>query len=146
MLFVQFIVRPTNTQHNINNIFYIVSSATCFDASASSSGGLNLVLCWSYKTVGIIIFITHILPAYQKHQYRTVQIVYAATKQQQLHFIDILDILSYTNDQHEHFDLLLLLSCNFNHSNNFVSLLKHKFKTPCSWCRCTETCSSAYNI
>jgi len=29
----------------INNTLYIVSTATRFNASASSSGGLNLVLC-----------------------------------------------------------------------------------------------------
>ena len=29
----------------INNILYTVSTPTCFDTSASSSGSLNLVLC-----------------------------------------------------------------------------------------------------
>jgi len=42
--------RPTNAQHTsiyvyINNILYNVSTPTCFNASASSSGCLNLVLC-----------------------------------------------------------------------------------------------------
>jgi len=33
--------------HNIyiNNIFYIISTPTCFNASASPSGSLDLVLC-----------------------------------------------------------------------------------------------------
>jgi hypothetical protein len=42
-----------------------------------------------------------------------------------------------------HFNLLILLSCNFN---NFVTLTKHKFRTPWRWCRCIETCRSAYRI
>ena len=38
--------KPTNAQHiYINNILHIVSIPTCFNASASSSGSLNLVLC-----------------------------------------------------------------------------------------------------
>jgi hypothetical protein len=37
----------------INNIIYIVRTPTCFNASASSSGSLNLVLCWSYKIINI---------------------------------------------------------------------------------------------
>ena len=36
--------RPTNAHIYINNISYIVSTPTCFSASASSSGSLNLVL------------------------------------------------------------------------------------------------------
>jgi len=34
------------------------------------------------------------------------------------------------------------LGCNFN---NFVTLRKHKFKTPWRWCWCIETCRSAYD-
>jgi len=33
----------------MNNILYIASTPTCFDESASSSGSLILLLCWSYK-------------------------------------------------------------------------------------------------
>jgi len=44
---------------------------------------------------------------------------------------------------HEHFYLLIVLSCNFN---NFVTLEKHNVKTPWSWCRYIETCRSAYSI
>jgi len=44
---------------------------------------------------------------------------------------------------HEHFNLLILLSYNFN---NFVTLEKHNIKTPWSWCRCIETCRSAYKV
>jgi len=33
----------------INNILYIVSTPTCFDASASSSRSLIRLLRWSYK-------------------------------------------------------------------------------------------------
>ena len=40
----------------------------------------------------------HNLPAYKKHQHRTVQIVYAATKPQLPSFIKILYILSHNND------------------------------------------------
>jgi hypothetical protein len=40
--------RPTNAQHTyINNILYIVSTATCFDASTSYTVSLKHVLCWS---------------------------------------------------------------------------------------------------
>ena len=46
----------------------------------------------------------------------------------------------------EHFNLLILLSCNFNNFNNFVTLTKYKVKTPWRWCRCIETCRSAYDI
>jgi len=37
---------PTNAQHTcIHNIFYITSTPTCFNASASSSGSLIFLLC-----------------------------------------------------------------------------------------------------
>jgi len=41
---------PDKPMHNyiyiyINNILYIVGTSTCFDASASSSGSFNLLLC-----------------------------------------------------------------------------------------------------
>jgi hypothetical protein len=42
-----------------------------------------------------------------------------------------------------HFNLLILLICNFN---NFVTLAKHKVKIPWRWCRCMETCRSTYGI
>jgi len=44
--FVQFIIQ-NQQMHNmcINNILCIVSTLTCFNASASSSGSLNFVLC-----------------------------------------------------------------------------------------------------
>jgi hypothetical protein len=38
--------RTTNAKHiYINNTLHTVSTATCFDASASSSGSLILLLC-----------------------------------------------------------------------------------------------------
>ena len=37
----------------MNNILYIVSTPTCFSASASSSGSLNLVFCYSYNIIQI---------------------------------------------------------------------------------------------
>jgi hypothetical protein len=39
---------PDQQMHNvnINNIIYIVSTPTCFDASASSSGIFILLLCY----------------------------------------------------------------------------------------------------
>jgi len=43
----------------------------------------------------------------------------------------------------EHFNLLISVSCNFN---NFVTSAKYKFKTSWRWCRCNETCRSAYGI
>jgi len=61
---------PDHQMHNIYlNIFYIISTPTCFNASASSSGSLNVL----------------IIPTYRKHRHRdythtTVQIVYAATR------------------------------------------------------------------
>jgi len=53
----------------INNVLCIISTPTCFSASASSSGSLNLL----------------IITAYRKHRHRdytnkTVQILYAATR------------------------------------------------------------------
>jgi len=33
----------------INNILYTVSTLACFSVYASSSGSLNLVLCWRYQ-------------------------------------------------------------------------------------------------
>jgi hypothetical protein len=36
--------RPTNAQY-MNNILYITSTPTCFNAYALSSGSLNFVLC-----------------------------------------------------------------------------------------------------
>jgi len=29
---------------------------------------------------------------------------------------------------------------------NFLTLAQNNIKTPCRWCRCTETCSNAYGI
>ena len=51
---VQFIY-PDQQMHNIyiNNIVYTVSTPTCFNASASSSGRLNLAFCWCYKIIKI---------------------------------------------------------------------------------------------
>ena len=57
--------RPTNAQHirvcvcvcvyiYINNILFIVSAATCFDASASSSVGRNLVLAKVTKLLQLL--------------------------------------------------------------------------------------------
>ena len=46
----------------------------------------------------------------------------------------------------DHFNLLILLSCNCNNLNKFVTVAKHKVKTVCRWCKCIETCSSAYGI
>jgi len=37
----------------INNILYIVSTCTCFNASAPSSGSLYFVLCWGYEIINI---------------------------------------------------------------------------------------------
>jgi len=40
------LARPTNAQHiYINNIPYIVSTPTCFDATTSSSGSFILLHC-----------------------------------------------------------------------------------------------------
>jgi len=46
---------PDQQIHNIyiDSILYIVSTPTCFDASASSSGSLIILLCWSYKIIKI---------------------------------------------------------------------------------------------
>jgi adenosine/AMP kinase len=38
---------------NNNNNLHIVSAPTCFNASASSSGSINLELCWSYKIIKV---------------------------------------------------------------------------------------------
>ena len=47
MHLVQFIVQTNKctTYIYINNILYIVSTSTCFDASVSSSGGLIHLFC-----------------------------------------------------------------------------------------------------
>jgi len=37
--------RPTNAQHVYINILYIVSTPTCFDAFALTSGSLVLLFC-----------------------------------------------------------------------------------------------------
>jgi len=46
---------PDQQIHNLYNdiILYIVSTPTCFNASASTSGSLNFVLCESYKIIKI---------------------------------------------------------------------------------------------
>jgi len=46
----------------------------------------------------------------------------------------------------EHFNLLILLRCNFNNFNNLVILAKYKVKTPWRWCRCIEANRSTYDI
>ena len=43
----------------------------------------------------------------------------------------------------EHFNLLILSSCNFN---NYVTLAKNKIETLWRWRRCIEKCRSAYDI
>ena len=43
----------------------------------------------------------------------------------------------------EHFNLPVLLCCNFNNS---VTVANYMVKTPLRWCRCIETSRSAYNI
>jgi hypothetical protein len=52
-LFAYFLLsRPTNAQHiYINNILHIISTITCFDASASSSGSLNFYFAKFTKIV-----------------------------------------------------------------------------------------------
>jgi len=58
--------------------------------------------------------------------------------------INVLQIVFYHSQwSREHFNLLILLSCNFN---NFVTWAKYKFKTPWRWCRYIETFRSAYDI
>jgi len=55
---VVYVYYPDQQIHNlyiyVNNFLYIVSTATCFDASASSSGSLILLLCYSYKVIKLI--------------------------------------------------------------------------------------------
>jgi len=47
--------RPTNAQHiYINNILCIMSTPTCCDASALSSGSLNLVLAKVTKLLKLL--------------------------------------------------------------------------------------------
>jgi len=43
----------------------------------------------------------------------------------------------------EHFNLLLVLSYNFN---NFVTSAEYNVMTPWRWRRCIETCRSVYDI
>ena len=48
--------RPTNAQHiyiYINNISHYVSSPTCFNATASSSGSLILLFCYNFSTTEV---------------------------------------------------------------------------------------------
>jgi len=70
----------------INNILYIVNTATCFDSYASSSGSLILFLLKCYKN--------HYCykPAYRKHElmnhtYKTVQTVYTAFQANNFHVL-----------------------------------------------------------
>jgi len=85
------------------------------------------------------------LPAYKKHQHRTVHIVYAATKQQLLRFINIRWILSYNNDHVNilsycfYWVVILIILIFFNFS-------RHKVKTPWRWCGCIATWRSSYII
>jgi hypothetical protein len=65
-------------------MLHIIITPTCFNASASSSEILNVVLIEVTKLLKLK------LPAYKKNKYRIVQSVYAATKQQLTHFSMIL--------------------------------------------------------
>jgi len=106
--------RPTNAQMFINNSLYIVSTPSCFSASTSSSGRVDII------------------PAYSKHRhrdytYKAAQIVYAATKHVLYLFTFYRLYFIIQQRSREHCSLLILLSCNFN---NFVTLAKCKVKTP----------------
>jgi hypothetical protein len=59
--------------------------------------GSSLVYSGFYNSQSCMLVI-YILPAYKKHQHKTVQTVYAATKQQLPRYINSLLILSYDND------------------------------------------------
>jgi len=75
---------------------------------------------------------------------QNIQGVYAATKQQ-IHVLWAFYRLYFITQQRsrDHFNLLLLLSCNFK---NFVTLAKPTVKTVWRCCSCMETCSSACDI
>jgi len=123
---------PDKQMHNvyiyINNILYIVSTATCFDASASSSGSLILLLLKSYKNL------YGYKPAYRKHQhkdhtYTTVQTVYTAiqltvsmycnySSWQPTAFYRLYFIIN-CNIRCNHFNVLFYWVCNFEDFGNF---------------------------
>jgi hypothetical protein len=82
--------------------------------------------------------------ATKQTQHKTVQTVYTATKQMisMCHnYYRFTDCTLQFNNDHVKFNVLIVSSCN---CNNFVTLAKHK--VPCRWCRCVETCRSAYGI
>jgi hypothetical protein len=51
--FVHFITQTNKCTTYIFNILYILNTPICFNASASSSESLKLVVCWSYKIIKI---------------------------------------------------------------------------------------------
>jgi hypothetical protein len=77
-----------------------------------------------------LIQTVHNLPAYKIHQHRTVQTVHAATKQKTSTFFKIILWIFIQQGSHEHFNVLLLLSCICNNFNNSVTLASTSFTLP----------------
>ena len=97
--FVQFYY-PDQQMHNIyiNKTLYIINIATCFDAPALSSGILNLMFCIQQTP-------TQNCPdCIRSHQ--------TTISQLSLTFYRLYFIIQQR--PHGHFNLLFLLSCNFN--------------------------------
>ena len=100
-------------------------------------GGCIYSLDYTIGVIRVLVFpICWDDDSIRKHQHtdythKTVQTVYAATKQTNFHVLKLLRFYTlYFMVQHrsrEHFNVLNLLSCNFNNS---VTSAKHKVKTP----------------
>ena len=94
------------------------------ELSYQHTGNINIGLSKLYiqppKNNSQVLLIFYILcftfqQDHVKHQHRTVQIVYTATKQQLPGFINILCVMFYHSTRsRKHSNILVLLNCNFN--------------------------------
>jgi hypothetical protein len=113
---------PDQQMHNTctNNILYNVSTLTCLNASASTSGSHNIVLAkvtWLLKLQLIMVWSELIVP---NIQHKTVQTVHKATNQTNKQNPRVIIIIFYgvyfiiQQRSREHFSLPIWLSSNFN--------------------------------
>jgi hypothetical protein len=118
----------------INYMLYIVNTDTCFIASASSSGILNVtkLLKSQINKIGRLKWSrVHACREHQSTDYihKTVQIVCAVIKHTTSTFLSINVLQMYfilQQRSREYFNQRILASCN---CNNFVTLAKHKVNT-----------------
>ena len=88
----------------INNIMYNISTPTCSNVSASSSGRLALLFHWSYRNHSVLLIATQKKHQHTDYTYKTAQILHAATKQ---------TTCSYCNNtwQHSTFYRVYFINC-----------------------------------